>query len=108
MCHPLVFVQMIVFLDYGQVRGAGAGCGGGVCHLLVLVHMIVFRDCGQVRGAGAGCGGWVCHPLVFVQMMVPWDPWLPWTHFSVSRTASLWQLSVSYMVCEVANGQSCK
>ena len=51
MCHPLVFVQMMVFRDYGQVRGAG----GGVCHPLVLVQMIVFRDYGQVRGVVAGC-----------------------------------------------------
>ena len=57
MCHPLVFVQMIVFRDYRQVRAAGAGCGSGVCHPLVLPPMIVFRDYGQVQGAGAGCGG---------------------------------------------------
>jgi len=62
-CHPLVFVQMIIFRDCVQVRGAGAGCGDGVCHPLVLLQMTVFRDSGQVRGAGAGCG--VRHPFCF-------------------------------------------
>ena len=56
MCHPLVFVQMVVFRDYMHVRAAGAVCGSGVCHPLVLQqHIIVFRDYGQVRGVGAGC-----------------------------------------------------
>ena len=58
MCHHLVLVQMIVFRDsrdYGQVLGAGAGCGGWVCHPLVFVQMIVFLEYGHVRGAGAGC-----------------------------------------------------
>jgi len=57
MCHPLVFVQMIVFRDCGQVRGRGAGAG---CVILLFLckwlYFVIIGRCGlRGRGAGAGC-----------------------------------------------------
>jgi len=50
-----VFVQMTVFRDCGQGRGAGAGCVI-LLFLCKWLYFVMVVRCGVLgRGAGAGC-----------------------------------------------------